>query len=114
MNLVQELARLSTEFDRAGIDYALCGGLAMAVRAFPRATLDIDLLIPPEMLERAKAAKTRTTSNTSGASPMKPDMSPAAITARLRLTDELVSFFGVAGLEKLTSTNKEGQSGMRP
>jgi len=42
------------EFKKEGIEYALCGGLAMAVYAFPRATLDIDILIKPETLEKAK------------------------------------------------------------
>ena len=46
---------LQGEFDHvrralsgAQIDYALCGGLAVGVHGFPRATVDIDLLIQPE------------------------------------------------------------------
>ncbi len=39
----------------AGIDYALCGGLAMAVHSIPRATVDIDLMIDPESLAAVKA-----------------------------------------------------------
>ena len=34
--------------DHAGIRFALCGGLAMSVHARARATVDIDLLAPPE------------------------------------------------------------------
>ena len=39
-----------------GIDYAVCGGLAMAIHGLPRATVDIDLLIRPEDEERVYAA----------------------------------------------------------
>lgn len=35
-----------------GVDYALCGGLALAVHAEPRATKDIDLLVHPDDLTR--------------------------------------------------------------
>ncbi|MBK8183213.1 MAG: nucleotidyl transferase AbiEii/AbiGii toxin family protein [Candidatus Competibacteraceae bacterium] len=48
MDLLLELTRLTQALDRAGIDYALCGGLALAVYARPRATLDIDLMVEPE------------------------------------------------------------------
>jgi len=37
------------------IEYALCGGLAMAVHALPRATVDIDVMIQPDSLEDVKA-----------------------------------------------------------
>ena len=33
------------------IDYALCGGMAMAVHERPRMTIDIDILIQPESLD---------------------------------------------------------------
>ncbi len=59
MELFEEFSQLVTEFKKENIDYALCGGLAMAVYAFPRATLDIDILIEPETLENAKAVATR-------------------------------------------------------
>lgn len=36
------------------MDFALCGGLAMAVYAFPRATLDMDILIQESNLEKVK------------------------------------------------------------
>jgi hypothetical protein len=54
MDLLEELAQLCGMLKAEGVDYALCGGLAMAVYAFPRATLDIDIMIEPESLERAK------------------------------------------------------------
>lgn len=45
MDLLEELKKLSAKLDRAGIDYALCEGLAIAIYAKPRATLDIDIMI---------------------------------------------------------------------
>jgi hypothetical protein len=47
LDLYEELTRLVAALENEQIDYALCGGLAMAVWAFPRATVDIDLLIEP-------------------------------------------------------------------
>jgi hypothetical protein len=44
MELFDEFSQLVSEFENENIEYALCGGLAMAVYAFPRATLDIDIL----------------------------------------------------------------------
>ena len=55
MDLFDEFSELVAEFQKEKIEYALCGGLAMAVYAFPRATLDIDILIEPETLEKAKS-----------------------------------------------------------
>jgi hypothetical protein len=55
MDLLEEFSRLASAMEEEDIEYALCGGLAMAVYAFPRATLDIDILIEPRALERAKA-----------------------------------------------------------
>jgi len=59
MELFDEFFRLVAEFENEGIEYALCGGLAMAVYAFPRATLDIDILIKPEILQKVKAVAIR-------------------------------------------------------
>ena len=52
MDIVAELREITARLDREGIDYALCGGLVMAVYALPRATLDIDLLIQIAHLRR--------------------------------------------------------------
>ena len=41
-------------FDDNQIDYALCGGLAVAIHGHIRFTQDIDLIILPEDLEKAK------------------------------------------------------------
>lgn len=54
MDLFDEFAYLSAKLQEEGIDYALCGGLAMAVYAFPRATLDIDIMVESETLEPVK------------------------------------------------------------
>jgi hypothetical protein len=53
MDLLEELKKLSEEFDRKGVEYALCGGLAIAIYAKPRATLDIDMMIDPSFLFKA-------------------------------------------------------------
>ncbi|MCU0698738.1 MAG: hypothetical protein MUC96_19730, partial [Myxococcaceae bacterium] len=38
------------------VPYALCGGLALAIHGHPRATKDIDLLVPAEAVEPALRA----------------------------------------------------------
>jgi hypothetical protein len=50
-DLYEELRKVISAFDENEIDYALCGGLAMAVYDHPRATIDIDMLISPEAFE---------------------------------------------------------------
>ncbi len=56
MDLLKELIDLTVKFEKEKIAYALCGGLAMAIHAFPRATLDIDIMIEAGTLEQAKKA----------------------------------------------------------
>lgn len=51
--LTDELRNISRSLNKAGIDYAVCGGLALTIYGFPRATFDIDLLIEPSSLEEA-------------------------------------------------------------
>ena len=50
-DLYEELRKVIAAFDKNQIDYALCGGLAMAVYDHPRATIDIDMLIQSEDFE---------------------------------------------------------------
>jgi hypothetical protein len=50
-DLYEELRKVIAAFDKNKIDYALCGGLAMAVYDHPRATIDIDMLIQSEDFE---------------------------------------------------------------
>lgn len=54
MDLFEEFLILAAKFESENVEYALCGGLAMAVYAFPRATLDIDIMIESETLEKVK------------------------------------------------------------
>ena len=43
-DLYEEFKAIVAALGEQGIDYAVCGGLAMAVWGAPRATVDIDLL----------------------------------------------------------------------
>jgi len=56
LDLPRELRDIATALDRAGVAYALAGGLAVSMYATPRATQDIDLLIAVPDLDRAIAA----------------------------------------------------------
>ncbi|MBA3633773.1 MAG: nucleotidyltransferase family protein [Acidobacteria bacterium] len=51
--LLEELSQLISALNENKIEYAVCGGLALAIHGFARATLDIDILIQPESLEKA-------------------------------------------------------------
>ena len=50
MDIADELRRLVSELNERGVDYALCGGMALVVHGITRTTIDIDLLIPAESL----------------------------------------------------------------
>lgn len=50
-----ELVRLRDALEQAGVPYAVCGGLAMAVHGAPRATKDIDIIARVEDLPRVQA-----------------------------------------------------------
>lgn len=54
LDLIEELRGLVDALDRAGVEFAVCGGLAVAIHVRPRATLDVDLLIPHEALAGAR------------------------------------------------------------
>lgn len=56
MDLIAELSTVVSKLDRAGIPYALCGGLAVAFHGYVRATQDIDLLIRAEHLDSVVSA----------------------------------------------------------
>ena len=51
--LLQELLEITSDLSNNDIEYAVCSGLAMAIHGFARATLDIDVLIRSENLEKA-------------------------------------------------------------
>jgi hypothetical protein len=50
LDLFDELVALIGALESREIEYAVCGGLAMAIWGLPRATVDIDLLIEPQSL----------------------------------------------------------------
>ena len=52
-SLLQEFKSITQALNNAGIDYAVCGGWAMAVHGLPRATIDVDLLIREDDLHHA-------------------------------------------------------------
>ena len=52
-DLVVEMRTLLSALADEGLEYALCGGLAANIYGADRFTVDIDLLIAPEDLERA-------------------------------------------------------------
>lgn len=56
IDLVAELELLVDALNRESVPYALCGGLALAIHGHPRATKDIDLLVPAEAVENALRA----------------------------------------------------------
>jgi|SRR5450432_49769 len=56
LDLFEELKSVIARLDKEGVPYALCGGLAMAVHGFPRATVDIDIVILANDLGRVEAA----------------------------------------------------------
>ena len=51
--LLDELSNIISALNENEIEYAVCGGLALTIHGFPRATFDIDVLIRPESLEKA-------------------------------------------------------------
>lgn len=55
LDLYDELVALLGALEEAGVDYAVCGGLAMAIHGFPRATVDVDLVVPPASADAALA-----------------------------------------------------------
>lgn len=56
IDLAVEFEAVISALAEHAIDYAVCGGLAMAIHSLPRATVDIDLMIRSEDEERVYAA----------------------------------------------------------
>lgn len=54
MDFFQELKELLAALEDAHLDYALCGGVALAIHGAPRATQDIDILLRREDLGRLR------------------------------------------------------------
>jgi hypothetical protein len=55
LDLFEEFTALIATLESAGVEYAVCGGMAMAIHGFPRATVDVDLLVPPSSTDAAIA-----------------------------------------------------------
>lgn len=49
--LLEEFKSITKALNDAGIEYAVCGGWAMAIHGLPRATIDIDLLVLADELD---------------------------------------------------------------
>jgi hypothetical protein len=56
IDLAEEFEAVISALAEYDIEYAVCGGVAMAIHGLPRATVDIDLLIKPEDEERIYVA----------------------------------------------------------
>jgi hypothetical protein len=54
VDLFAEVVALTAALDAAAIDYAICGGIALAIHGAPRATKDIDLLAREADLSRLR------------------------------------------------------------
>lgn len=54
-DILDELRTLVAILDEHKVDYALCGGMAMGVHGLARTTIDIDLLIPFDSLDKVLA-----------------------------------------------------------
>ncbi|MBN1868482.1 nucleotidyltransferase family protein [Candidatus Sumerlaeota bacterium] len=52
LNIDEELRRIAVALGDRDVPYALCGGLAVALHGFPRATQDIDILVREEDADR--------------------------------------------------------------
>ncbi len=59
-DLFDALFEVTAALERGGVEYALVGGLAVAVHGAPRATTDIDLLVAPDDAEEAVVIAKRT------------------------------------------------------
>jgi hypothetical protein len=51
LDLYEEIKTLVSRLNTAKVEYAVCGGLALAVYGIPRATVDIDIMVQRAKLE---------------------------------------------------------------
>ena len=51
-----ELAAILSAFEQEDFEYAICGGIALAVHGHPRATTDIDVLVDSDSMQRITEA----------------------------------------------------------
>jgi len=59
MDLYQELASVTNELRADGVEYALCGALALAIFGAPRATKDLDIIVRKEDEDKLRVAVRR-------------------------------------------------------
>jgi hypothetical protein len=59
INLYEELVTVVRELASDGVEYALCGALALAVHGVPRATRDLDLIARKQDEAKVRAAVRR-------------------------------------------------------
>lgn len=60
LDLFEELTGLLRDLDRAGVEYAVAGAVALAIHGVPRATADIDLLVRgPQVAAALEVARVR-------------------------------------------------------
>lgn len=52
-DLLTELSQITQSLEEHKVEYAVCGGLALTILGFPRATFDLDILIRNESLEQS-------------------------------------------------------------
>src|SRR5262245_4924061 len=55
-NLFEEFRTIVAALGEASVPFAVCGSLAMSIHARPRATIDVDLLVPAEAIASLVAA----------------------------------------------------------
>ena len=55
LDLLEEFRSIVSALEAAGIPFAVCGGLAVAIHSRPRATVDVDLLLPGDQIDSCKA-----------------------------------------------------------
>jgi len=70
LDLYDEFAALVGALEAKQVEYAVCGGLAMAVHGLPRATVDVDLLVPAAAVQTVLACA-RDLGYTTPANPMR-------------------------------------------
>ena len=59
IEIYNELKLLIQELNKNNIDYALCGGLAVSLHGFVRATVDIDMIILIESINEVRRILTK-------------------------------------------------------
>ena len=84
MDLIEEFGALIDVLNREGIEYAVCGGFAVSIHGYVRATTDIDILIQSQDADRiAKLVKEVGFLDDSGTIPFSPGTPNQTIVRRI-------------------------------